>query len=816
MVNPDRHRAKPLAFAGLGFLLQFGLVLGITTGDSLFLSHIGPSGLPAAYILQTFVMLAYTAVFVTLVKRFGIDRLFDGTLVAMAIVGIAIWVAFGQTQAEPFYYAVKLYAGMWYFGLYTIFWTFLDSWFDLTDAKRFYSLFAAGGAAGAMMGGGLVSLFADTIGPGSFFLLWAAIALLTWPALIAIRRTWPKIDVDDDDAAQENPFREAWAGVMSLGQSRYALALTIGFFLIAVTATICDYQYMHVFAAGRDEAALAGLFGRMTLIANLANMLITLFLFNPLVARFGVRNIALLQPAIFAGIFLWFAGAPGMGAAVAGFLAYHALMMAIDINNGNLLVFGLPAARRKELRTFIEGICLPAAAAGAGLFLLIVAPELNLRQVALIGMAFAALTFGFNLVVRRDYVGAIAANLRAGWLDLSVLPPRGQSDARAARMTQRAIGIEAVVPLLQDAGDYSASERHLVEHLIVAMGPAVIPALVEASQGTHYTLRGRSIALRALGKLDFARLQAVASPLMLRTAHRAFEFLGRYDALRQSGADDAGSIVLRRINRDYSMLTLEVVLEALTIAGRLPPYEAIVVALDGGPSRERGFAVETVEQGAGRALAQLLAPWIADWPPEHQLAYARKHDLLAAMTDYEALERALASPFPLEAAAAAQAFWARGEPHRLVEKLRDLPHPILAETARMLTGRPPGELTLIDCVAALMRVPDLAFLKFTHLEWLAPSLRAEPIDAGRILATAGGPIDRSWVIVQGSMVVDGQIVGVGEVVGMAALAGEAISREHVVADDGLRVIALPAKLLLSCGEVFSELGVALLRLRLAA
>jgi hypothetical protein len=804
-------KTKALAFAGLGFLLQFGLVLGITTGDSLFLAHVGPPGLPTVYILQTFVMLAYTAAFVTLVKRFGIDRIFDGALVLMAIAGIAIWTAFRHVAPAPFYYAVKLYAGMWYFGLYTLFWTFLDSWFDLTDAKKLYSLFAAGGAAGAMASGALVSLFAGTIGPGSFFLLWAAIALATWPALVGIRRTWPKIDVNDDDAAPEgSAFAEAYAGVKSLGQSRYAMALTVGFFLIAVAATVCDYQYMRVFSAGRDEAALATLFGRMTLIANLANMLITLFLFNPLVARFGVRNIALLQPVIFGAVFLWFAGAPGMGAAVAGFLAYHALMMAIDINNGNLLVFGLPAARRKELRTFIEGICLPAAAASAGLFLLIVAPGLSLQQVALIGIGFAVLTLGFNLIVRRDYVGAIAANLRAGWLDLSVLPPRGRGDLIQVATT----GVDAIAPLLRKAGDYSASERHLVEHLIVAMGPSAIPTLVEVSESAHYTLRGRSIALRALGKLDFPRLQAVASPLMLRTARRAFEFLGRYDALQRAGADDAGSVVLRRINQDYPMLTLEVVLEALTIAGRLPPYEAIVVALNGGPSRERGFAVETVEQGAGRALEQLLAPWIADWPPERQLAHARELDLLAAMSETEALERALASAFPLEAAAAGQAFRERGEPHRLAQKLHDLPHPILIETARILAERAAGELTPIECVAAVMRVPDLAFFKFTHLEWLAPSLRAEAIAAGQILAQRGGPIDRAWVVIEGSMLVDGQAFGAGSVAGKTALTGDRISHDHIVAGDGLRFMALPASLVLSCSEVFSELGIELLRLRL--
>jgi hypothetical protein len=102
---------KAFAFMGLGLLLQTGLVLGITAGDSLFLSHVGPTGLPAIYILQTLVMLFYTAIFVVLVKRFGIDRVFDGALTVMILGGAAIWVALAQAGTEPghlLYYAVKL------------------------------------------------------------------------------------------------------------------------------------------------------------------------------------------------------------------------------------------------------------------------------------------------------------------------------------------------------------------------------------------------------------------------------------------------------------------------------------------------------------------------------------------------------------------------------------------------------------------------------------------------------------------------------------------------------------------------------------
>lgn len=846
---------KALAFAGLGFLLQAGLVLGTTTGDSMFLTRIGATGLPTAYILQTVVMLVHTAATLALVRRYGIDRVFFGALTVMVICGIAVWSAFARwDDALPVAvaYAVKLYADMWFFGLYTLFWSFLDSYFDLSDAKRLYALLAAGSAAGAMAGGAIVSLLASRIGAGEFFLLWAAFAFVSLPALAFVVRRFGRIDMNDDHLSPAaNVFREAWSGIASLGTSRYAVVLTCGFFLVFVTATMCEYAYMRVFSEGRSESELAALFGRLTLIASIANMLIALFLFNPLVARFGVRNVVLLQPIAFAAVFLWFVGAAGMGAAVAGFLAYHVLMTSIDINNGNLLVFGLPASRRRELRSFIEGVCLPAAAATTGLFLLIVAPSLPIQQLASIGLAIAVLTLLFNVIVRRDYVAAIAANLRTGWLDLAVVSPhreataapldvaspaaiaaalagvRGPARAHRIAAVATAAGAAAVRPLLDMAGDFDAAERRLAEQLLVAMGPGVIPALVEAAESPSYTLRARSIALRALGRLDFDRLRALSGPLMHRTARRGFEFFARHEAFR--GATDPGAIVLQRIARDYPMLTLEIVLEALTIAGRLPPYEAIAVALQGGASRERGFALEAVEQAAGRSLGRLLTPWFATWPTEKQLAYARDRGLISDLSEADALERAVASTFPLEAAAAGQALWMRGAPDRLRARLHDLPHPILIDTARILAARDAGtddgtddgmEATPIECVDALMRVPELAMFNFLHLEWLAPSLRTHAIAAGTVLARPGQAIDRAWVVTAGTLTVrdrDGERqLHPGSIAGLGALAGDRQSVEEIIAGEGLRAIEVFTHDVLECAEVFSELALELLRLRLAA
>src|SRR5690606_29238238 len=152
--------------------------------------------------------------------------------------------------------------------------------------------------------------------------------------------------------------------------------------------------------------------------------------------------VALLQPLVYGGVFAWLLLDHGFPAAVAGFFAYHGVMAAIEFNNVNLLFAGLPAAARKEIRTFIEGICEPSASAVAGVFLLAVGAVLGATRLSLAGPGAALAGFGVTPAVRRDYVPALAATLRRDWLDLS---PAAGAPAPAEGRPERSLSVEAAL-----------------------------------------------------------------------------------------------------------------------------------------------------------------------------------------------------------------------------------------------------------------------------------------------------------------------------------------------------------------------------------
>lgn len=473
---------KILLFSALGALLTGGLAIGMSGVDAVFLSEAGATALPIIYVLTPLVMLIYIPVFSYLLARVGVDRLFDITIGILVAGGLVLFNIFsGQREGGHMSLVVlcgvKLYANMWLFALYTLYWNFADGYFDIRDAKRLFALFSGGSAFGAMVGGGLVAILIEFIPVQNLFLVWSCIALLTAPMLIYLRRACTKVEEDDTLDESKVRFVDQMKGMFdALRKSRFVLMLALVIFLTLSITLVCEYQYMTVFSQNaKAEAAefvakqvpavadaakakavddlsaqkLASLFGKLNVWVNAFILLVNVFLFNRLINFIGVRNAALIQPVIYTGVFTWFLLDNGPMAAVAGFFAYQGVMIAIEQNNQNFLFNAMPAGVRKQIRTFIEGIAEPLAVALAGMFLLLYGKDTGAGSVdailkkllgddgmasfkdaigvgqlgdagiSLIGLCGAVLVFLLVLVLRSDYMRAMVVNLRRSWLDFS-------------------------------------------------------------------------------------------------------------------------------------------------------------------------------------------------------------------------------------------------------------------------------------------------------------------------------------------------------------------------------------------------------------
>lgn len=752
---------KLFQFGLFGFLLQMGLGVGFSAGDAAFFAHAGADALPVIFMLTPAVMLVYTAVFSVLMVRFSLNHLVMATLVVLALGGATLWMLFSRSDAgAPLYYALKLYLAMWYIALYSLFWNFTDAYFDIQDAKRLFPLFAAFCAMGTAAGALIVNLFASAVSLSGFLLLWSGIALATMPLARAIGRRWPQLAENDVDRTDEPSGLGAQLAALakSGGSSRYTQTLTATLFVTLLMTNLAEYQYGVVFQQDRSEAELAALFGALYAASNLFNLVVCLFVFNRLVTRIGVRNIAFILPLTYFAVFGFFFLNGGHAAAIAAFFAYHGVLTSIEYNNQNLLFNAVPSAIKRPLRTVVEGMCEPLASLIAGAFLLYAAKYLDLRELSGIGVILGALLIAIVVLLRQYYPAAMAGNMRRGWLDFGGFPravdPEAAARLRALRpdspLHRRAAELldegpaeerataEAMAELLAAAPAQTPRARRRSVAVLADFGETAIPLLVAALRDRRRLQGERAVAARALARLSFAQFAAQCDALVPVEGDGARQAMD--SAARLAAADDDASGLaglLARAQRERASATVDFLLELLALRGLLPDADLLIVSLHSANAKVRANAMEAIETGIGHRMFRHV----------EAVLIPRSRERRAAPCDEEVVGlagAALENGGPVEVAIALAMLHARLSAEDFARRAASLVHADMPEWLRRdllmrLAMRPAAPATRVELIDALRRARSFAAATLMALADLADRARfqmpAEPAWEG---VTAGG------------------------------------------------------------------------------
>lgn len=620
-ILPD-ERPKLIVFSLLAALLQAGLVIGIASSDSLFLSGLGADKLPYIYLFLPLVMLAYAPIYSVLLHKLGIERLFVFTLVLLTAGGIVFGLLFQMlTPAPPWLlYSVKFYTGLWFIALYTLFWNFADDYFAVLDGKRLFGLIAAGASFGGIIGAGLVSVLSRFIEPGMLYFVWSIFCLLAIPVFAAIRRH-PKLDfgLAGVDSGQ-SPLTMLVSVGRAFRQSRFALYLTLICFALVNLGNLLEFLSYGVFQEGRNSAEVAVFLGQLYAIAAALTLFINLFCFSFIVGRIGVNNVALITPIAFLGAFIAFYLAPGLGAALVGFYVLQTLFVSIEYNNINLLINGLATGLRKHLRTFIEALAEPCATAFSGLILILFVSQIGSDGIARIGIiaGVGAVTIAF--AIRNDYARSLATNLRLDWLDLS---PTGFAQAAEVSTASRN-------ELLKRALDSDYEDRILATELLWRLNDPMLRvallSLLETARAEDAD-RLSPIIAGLLTNADNATIAKILLWLENRSASCPAELMGEFIS--------KGAIPVRQL--EAWQKSSEIPHRALTAVAHWHKtrlgfsQQAIneVHSLIAVPGQSREWALRALGDFQHPSLLGEILPWIDDADPNIRIAALRSIAKLA-------------------------------------------------------------------------------------------------------------------------------------------------------------------------------------------
>jgi hypothetical protein len=417
---------KVICFMILAAVFQAGLTIGTTAGDTLFLSNIGVESLPYIYIIMPLIMALYASVFSYFISKLGIKKLLYASVFIVSTIALILFFAISmrdslsEFQITSLYYVIKIFTTVVYIAFYSLYWNYADLYFDMSESKRLFAYLAAGTATGVIIGGLTVSLSTELLGVSYLFLLWMALGLSSVPVIYFINSRYHVLSIasidDEEDESAWMVLKKHWSSIIKI---RYVSLLAGMVFLVSLLAGITEYQYYDVFSKTYTEAELAILLGWLYAGVNVFNLIVCAFLFNRLVLRIGVTNVALIQPVVYILTFSFLLLDYGFSAAILAFFAYQGMAWSVDNNNYNLMYNALPNANRAQLRTILEGLLEPIATAIAGVYLIFYASKVPAEGISLVGFLGALILFTIVMFMKKNYLISLVQNLKTEWLDFS-------------------------------------------------------------------------------------------------------------------------------------------------------------------------------------------------------------------------------------------------------------------------------------------------------------------------------------------------------------------------------------------------------------
>jgi HEAT repeat protein len=480
----------------MSFVVSAGLMIGQSGIEALFFARYGVAKLPVMYLILGATMFLTTIGFGVLLARLGRGRACLVVPVAIAVlagagrVGLAAEVAW-ITQA------LWLLQGAGYFLLGLAVWGLAGIVTDTRQAKRFFPLIGAGGVLGYVLGGLVTKPLAATMGTPNLLVVWIG-TLLAATVLGAVLLSGHE---------RGSARRERGRGVDPIEQLRLGLRYVLRSSLmrwLALASILFSLLFFSLYLPFSRAATLrypspddlAGFFGLFFGLSTGAAFLLSLFVTNRLLARFGVPTVMLVLPVLYAVAF-------GVLTIEASFVtlaifrfAQVAWLQGGASSSWEAVINTVPPDRRDQTRAFLYGGPTQIGTVLAGVVALIGERALSPAVLYGIGLVSGAVAIVAMLGVRRAYPRELVRALREGRPSVFGADPELPSEPFGL-VRSDASALDIAVAALDDA---DPRMRRVAALVLGDLDPAgTTDALVAALQDDDAQVRAAAIGSLAGG-----------------------------------------------------------------------------------------------------------------------------------------------------------------------------------------------------------------------------------------------------------------------------------------------------------------------------
>lgn len=405
-------------FALLAFLWSVAVTSGLKFADALFLIHIGSQDLPYAYSLSAASMILIASLLIYGFHHFQAHKIFITALLFGVAFYLSAFFAFHYSiglDSDWIWYALRVFGSINFAVIVTCFWTFLDQYFHLQDAKRLFSLFSSMVFLGIATTG-----FIMLMGLIEFKTLALMIAITLSLVILLILKIHNTLNPVYDDSAYDIDtvsYEESIkAFVRSILKSRFTLLLMCSNILIYLLLVTTEYNYFSTFSetfhegsvqAGDEADAKLTLFlGKALAGVSITNLIFGLFFYSRLLRRFGIQSLVAITPVLLIITYAGWQIGPPLFFALLGYFVVEGTLYVIDDSNFNLLLNAVPTRLKHKIRISIESFFEPI-----GTLLSAFLISLNWIDPKLLGLFLSIILLGVVIKLKSNYLRAIYQNL---------------------------------------------------------------------------------------------------------------------------------------------------------------------------------------------------------------------------------------------------------------------------------------------------------------------------------------------------------------------------------------------------------------------
>lgn len=420
LLGLKQQEVKRVGFMFLYLVLAVGgiVITGSVVGRSLFLSAIPKSAIPLKFILPPLVTVFIAAKYSSLANRYRTDKLIRANLILSSAVLIGFRAGLSTPLANDLVFLCALF--VFFDVIVTIgmlqFWTLAGELFNPREAKRGFSLIAAGGTVASILFGSILNRLSDHVASKDLiFLMLACLAGVAW----CVRQLRQECDLHlrVEAAAPSEKAPSLAQSVRALRSDPLLLSISVLVMIVAQVSCVADYQLDLAIQNhfGSDSQKMVGFLGQFRFWTGIAAALVQLFLASRLLARFGLKAALLILPLAM--------GSGSVAVLVTGGLLWAVLMprgtdlifkYTINQTAFNLLYLPVKPNRQRQAKVLISGILNPAMVCFLGISFYLVERYLELPLMAWSYLILLLIIIWIWTAVRAAgfYVGSLQDSIR--------------------------------------------------------------------------------------------------------------------------------------------------------------------------------------------------------------------------------------------------------------------------------------------------------------------------------------------------------------------------------------------------------------------